>query len=89
MADLDEAAVAAIVAHMNDDHADAVAAYVRHYGNLPEVDSATLLSIDSKAMRIAATTGNSTRTETVDFDHDLRDSNDARDTLIAMARISA
>jgi putative heme iron utilization protein len=86
MAHLDEAAVTAMVAHMNDDHTDAVAAYVRHYCNMPEVVSATLLSIEPKAMRIAAQTGDSTQTVTVDFNHDLRDADDARDTLIAMAR---
>jgi putative heme iron utilization protein len=64
--------IAAMIAHMNDDHADAVLGYVHHYAGLPAAQVATLVSLDANGM--------------LAFDHTLRDSADARDTLIAMAR---
>lgn len=86
MAELDEGAIAAIVAHMNDDHADSVADYARHYGAMDQVDSAHLIGLDADAMRIEAFAGGARSVIVVDFDHPLRDAADARDTLIAMAR---
>ena len=89
MSDLDEAAIGTIVTHMNDDHADSVADYARHYGDMEQVDSATLIGFDADAMRIAAYAGGAKSVIVIDFDHSLRDAGDARDTLIAMAREAA
>jgi len=77
---------AAICAHMNDDHADAIAAYARVYGKIAQVEAAKMLTIDAHAMELAIETGKARITTRIIFDHVLRDSADARDTLIAMAR---
>ncbi len=83
---LPEPAVAAIVTHMNDDHAEAVLAYVHRFGSLPEAQSARLVGIDETGMDIEATTGGLAHPVRIPFDHTLTDAADARDTLIAMAR---
>ncbi len=77
---------AAICAHMNADHADALAAYARVYGQIPRVEAAEMLRIDEQAMELAIETGETRIVTRIAFDHVLRDSGDARDTLIAMAR---
>ncbi len=89
MAELTKESIAAIVAHMNDDHADSVADYARHYGELAAVDSATLRGFDLDGMSIVAMSDGTKHVLSVDFDHTLRDTDDARATLIAMARASA
>jgi putative heme iron utilization protein len=75
-----------MIAHMNDDHADAVLGYVRRFAALPAAEAATLVAIEPTHMVIHATLGGAMRTVEVPFDHELRDAGDARDTLIAMAR---
>jgi putative heme iron utilization protein len=75
-----------MIAHMNEDHADAVLGYVHRLGSLPAAESARLIAIEPTHMLIHATTGSATTPLDVPFDHVLRDAADARDTLIAMAR---
>lgn len=79
-------AAAAICKHMNDDHADAIAAYARAYGNVAQVTSAEMLALDSNAMELRVDTGDERVITRIVFDHVLTDTNDARATLIAMAR---
>ena len=79
-------AIAAMIAHMNDDHADAVLGYVHHSGALPSAESARLVAIEPTHMRIDASVGSTTIAVDIRFDHTLEDAADARDTLIAMAR---
>ncbi len=89
MGELSEEAIAGIVAHMNADHAESVCDYARHYGELDVVDAATLRTLDADAMTIVAFSGGAKHVLSVDFDHTLRDTVDARETLVAMARASA
>lgn len=79
-------AVAAMIEHMNDDHADAVLGYVHRFGALPAAQAARLVAIEPTHMLIDATVDGTTRAVEIAFDHTLRDAGDARDTLIAMAR---
>jgi putative heme iron utilization protein len=83
---LDAEQAAAICAHMNDDHADAVAGYARTYGSIADVVAAEMVSLDSAAMELAVTTTGERIVTRIAFDHLLRDTDDARTTLIAMAR---
>jgi putative heme iron utilization protein len=69
---------------MNDDHADSIVAYAHHYANATTVTQATMISLDATGMDLA--TNGPTPTLRITFDHELQDANDARDTLIAMAR---
>ena len=85
-ATLPPAAVAAMIAHMNEDHADAVLGYVHRYAALPAARAATLMSLDANGMQIQTTHDDALQLITVPFDHVLRDADDARDTLIAMAQ---
>lgn len=89
MAELTEESIAAIVAHMNEDHGDAVIDYARHFGELEAVDAAELRSFDEEGMTLVAFAGGEKHVLSIGFDHDLEDTDDARDTLIAMARTAA
>jgi putative heme iron utilization protein len=79
-------AAAAICRHMNEDHADAVAAYAQTYGHIANVKSAEMISIDGQAMELDVDTGGERVVTRIAFDHELTDAGDARDTLIRMAR---
>jgi putative heme iron utilization protein len=85
---LTSAAGEAICKHMNDDHADAIAAYARTFAKLPDVVGARMLAIDSEGMDLAVEVGGDRVTTRIAFDHVLVDPGDARETLIEMARRS-
>ena len=89
MAELTPEAIATIVAHMNDDHGDSIADYARHYGGIARVESARIRDFDSHAMRVVATVDGDAHECSIDFEHVLCDTDDARAVLIAMARASA
>jgi putative heme iron utilization protein len=71
-----------ICKHMNDDHAEAVLAYARHYGGLSAAEQASLVAIHTEAMELEVDGAK----VTVPFDHSLSDSEDAHRTLVAMLR---
>ncbi len=71
-----------ICKHMNDDHAEAVLAYARHYGGCTEASEARMVAVEPEAMRLEV---DGARVE-VPFDHALTDSEDAHRTLVAMLR---
>jgi putative heme iron utilization protein len=76
----------AICRHMNEDHADAVVAYARTYGNITGVLAAEMTSLDEQAMELAVDTAAGPTVTRIAFDHVLTDTSDARDTLISLAR---
>ena len=71
-----------ICRHMNDDHAEAVLAYARHYGGVEAPQAARMLAVRPEAMELEV---DGARVE-VAFDHTLTDSEDAHRTLVAMLR---
>lgn len=71
-----------ICKHMNEDHRDAVLAYARFFGQLPEADQAVLQSIDPQGMNLQVVD----RSLRIEFDHVLTDSEDAHQTLIKMVK---
>jgi len=71
-----------ICKHMNDDHAEAVLAYARHYGGLSAAEQACLVAVRTEAMELEVDGAK----VTVPFDHSLSDSEDAHRTLVAMLR---
>ncbi|NEO28382.1 MAG: DUF2470 domain-containing protein [Kamptonema sp. SIO4C4] len=75
-----------ICAHMNDDHADAIALYAKTYGKMPDAEAAKMLSIDAEGMNLHATRNGETVPLRITFDHALQDSEDAHHTLIAMVK---
>jgi putative heme iron utilization protein len=74
-----------ICRHMNDDHADSILGYARDFAGISDANGARMTSIDPSGMDIEIDGAAGPRTVRIAFDHELRDSADARDTLIAMA----
>ena len=89
MAELTAAAFAAMIEHMNDDHADAVVAYARHFGGCTDVASATITAMDAAGLTLAVETGEGTRALPIPFEREVVDSDDARGMLISMWRSAA
>jgi len=83
---LDEQSIAMICHHMNDDHADAILGYARTFASLDDAVSAQMIGFDTVGMDLAVETAKGKVAVRIAFDHEIRDSDDARDTLIAMAR---
>lgn len=78
--------VRGMIEHMNDDHADSVLAYVRHFGGLPQATAAELLEVRPDAMRITAVTPEGTSAVEITFDHRLTDNHDAHMTLVKLSK---
>ena len=79
---LTESVSARICRHMNDDHAEAVIAYAKHYGGVDSAESARMVAVRPEAMELEVD-GSSLK---IAFDHTLTDSEDAHQTLVAMLR---
>lgn len=75
-----------ICQHMNEDHADAVVLYARTFGNSPDAEAAEMLSIDEQGMNLNAKVRGESVPLRIEFDHVLKDSEDAHHTLIAMVK---
>ena len=75
-----------ICKHMNDDHSSAIALYAQVYGNVPQTESATMDSIDPQGMNISARIEGKAVPVRVEFDHSLKDAEDAHHTLVAMIK---
>lgn len=75
-----------ICKHMNEDHADAVALYARIFGNSPNTERAQMLSIDAQGMNLVAQIQSESIPLRIEFDHVLKDSEDAHHTLIDMVK---
>ena len=75
-----------ICKHMNEDHGDAIVLYAKTYGNAPETETAVMDSIDPQGMNISAQIAGETVPVRVEFDHTLKDAEDAHHTLVAMIK---
>ena len=75
-----------ICSHMNLDHADAVLLYAKTYGNSPEVTEAVMDSIDAFGMSLTAQKMGYAVPIRIQFDRDLKDAEDAHQTLIEMLK---
>ncbi|HBB32253.1 MAG TPA: heme iron utilization protein [Cyanobacteria bacterium UBA8803] len=75
-----------ICKHMNDDHADAVALYAKTFGNSPDTEAAQMVSIDAQGMNLMAQLNGTSVPLRIEFDHVLKDAEDAHQTLIAMVK---
>ncbi|MEB3263829.1 MAG: DUF2470 domain-containing protein [Synechococcus sp.] len=71
-----------ICKHMNNDHAEAVLAYARHYAGRTEATAARMVAVTPEAMELEVEGAKAW----VRFDHTLSDSEDAHRTLVAMLR---
>ncbi|MFP4068578.1 MAG: DUF2470 domain-containing protein [Verrucomicrobiota bacterium] len=75
-----------IVAHMNDDHADSVLAYVRHFGKQPGATQARILSLDPSGLDIRSMVRGQPEDLRIQFDHPLQSAHDAHMTMVRMSR---
>lgn len=75
-----------ICKHMNEDHSPAIALYAQVFGNAPQTETAIMESIDPQGMNIAANIAGKTVPVRVEFDHQLKDAEDAHHTLVAMIK---
>lgn len=75
-----------ICQHMNQDHASAIALYAQVYGKAPETQTAILESIDPQGMNISAQINGKVTPVRIEFDHPLKDAEDAHHTLVAMIK---
>lgn len=79
---LTDAVSARICKHMNEDHAEAVIDYARHYGGVANPQAARMLAVKPEAMDLEVDGAR----VSIRFDHTLTDSEDAHRTLVAMLR---
>jgi heme iron utilization protein len=85
-ADPVRAAAARIVAHMNEDHADAVADLARVQGGVPSALRAEMTGCDRDGFDVVADTGGGPVPARVPFPSPLDGPEEARPVLIAMLR---
>ncbi len=83
---LSSADITRIVDHMNDDHADSVLAYVKHFAEIPEATAAKLLALNTSGMDIQTTINKKEELIRVAFDHPLQSSHDAHVTMVQMSK---
>jgi putative heme iron utilization protein len=86
MAALTPDALAGMAHHMNDDHADAVVAYARHYGDRSDVSAAKIVAMDPLGITLEVEPAGTAAHLRTPFDHEIVDTDDGRATLIAMLR---
>jgi putative heme iron utilization protein len=76
---------AAILEHMNTDHADALRHITQHFGQL-DAEEATMVSIDRLGFTIRARTSEGMKGARIAFPDEVRSREDARRVLVAMTR---
>ncbi|MEO1132067.1 MAG: DUF2470 domain-containing protein [Cyanobacteria bacterium J06639_1] len=75
-----------ICAHMNDDHAEAIALYAKFFGKLDGVSAAQMKEIDPQGMDLIAEVNGNSQPVRITFERELADSEDAHQMLIAMVK---
>lgn len=75
-----------ICKHMNDDHASAIALYAQVFGQQENVTRAEMKAIDPNGMDLIVESEAGSQPIRIEFDHQLQDSEDAHQTLIAMVK---
>ena len=68
--------------HMNNDHADAVDAYAKYYGEIKTFKSAKMISLSPESIQLKI----DDQTLEIKFDHILQDCSDAHKTLVKMIK---
>ncbi len=71
-----------ICRHMNDDHAEAVISYARHYGGVIAPQKARMVAVKPDVMELEV----DGEMVEIGFDHRLTDSEDAHRTLVTMLK---
>lgn len=74
-----------IIAHMNEDHADALALYCRVFAGVP-ADEATMTAVDRLGFRVRARVGDDLRGVRINFTREAHSTEAARAVLVDMVR---
>jgi len=77
---------AGIISHMNEDHAEAMAAYCLAFSRAESVSEVTMTGIDRYGFELSAMTPNGRRPIRVGFDAPIADSGEARAALVALVK---
>ncbi|WP_020405138.1 DUF2470 domain-containing protein [Hahella ganghwensis] len=83
---LPEDEVSSIVEHMNQDHADTLVNYVRYFGGVDGVISATLHSINANEMHIDVVAHSLSCRLAIQLIRPLNSAGEARSVLVEMAK---
>lgn len=75
-----------ICQHMNEDHGDALVLYAKVFGNTPNAETAQMLSIDPQGMNLSVQIEGVSVPIRIEFEHELKDSEDAHHILIDMVK---
>lgn len=75
-----------ILAHMNQDHADALPLYLRAFTAVTDVQRAEMSSIDRLGFELSVATSQGTQTVRLAFQEPIASKNDARKALVALLR---
>ncbi|MBE9242306.1 DUF2470 domain-containing protein [Synechocystis salina] len=75
-----------ICKHMNEDHASAIALYAQVFGQQTDVTTAQMQAIDPTGMDLVVESDGGAKTIRIEFEQPLKDSEDAHQVLIAMAK---
>jgi putative heme iron utilization protein len=84
-----EAQRARIIGHMNEDHADAVLGYARHFGGVADAAAARLDDLDQTGMSLTVTLSGGEQAVRVDYPQPLDAPGDAHHMLVDMAQTAA
>ncbi|WP_320665051.1 DUF2470 domain-containing protein [Prochlorococcus sp. MIT 1223] len=71
-----------ICKHMNEDHQDAINQYALHYGKITEFKNVIMKTLNSEYLELET----DKELIQINFDHTLKDSEDAHKTLIHMLK---
>jgi len=77
---------AAILAHMNEDHADALPLYCRAFSPLNDILQVCMTGIDRLGFEMSVTTPSGTQTLRLPFSAPIADKTDARKALVALLK---
>jgi putative heme iron utilization protein len=77
---------AAVIAHMNADHADAMTLYCKAFSKATDITAATMTGVDRYGFDMSAKTPEGPRPVRVAFPEPVRTPEDVRATLVAMAK---
>ena len=81
-----EAASEAVIAHMNDDHADAMPLYCRAFSKATEITGATMTDVDRSGFEMSAVTKEGPRPVRLAFPDPVATPEQVRTVLVAMLK---
>ena len=77
---------AEMIAHMNDDHPDAVLAYARAFGGITTASRALMTTIDRYGFELLAVTEDGEKLARIPFADDVTSTESARRAFVALVR---